>query len=346
MPPQTENSKEILTELLSRIDQGVIAIDWTGVISLYNPMAETLLEVPASKALSQPFLNLFRDDYLGFSLQKTLELRTLHEGIYTRIITPSHTEKDINIQTFISDERLFILATDITELRKLQLETFRNTRMKELGGMAAMLAHEIRNPLGGIKGYASLLHRDLKNQPETQQMAGYIIEGTDNLNKLVTHVLNYAHPFQTKIESVDLITLIEELQEHIKADQHYSDNIKLQLIASEPTLILPLDNPLIKSALLNLMVNAMQAMPTGGLLTVTIHQENEAAVIKIIDSGIGIAPENLKKIFTAFFTTKPSGNGFGLLEVYKAIQAHNGTIEVTSTLNEGTTFTIKIPLKR
>ena len=113
-----------------------------------------------------------------------------------------------------------------------------------------------------------------------------------------------------------------------------------------PSLVIPLDMHLIRAALLNLVVNGMQAMPEGGMLSINLHQEEEMAVIRIIDTGVGIPQENLKKIFTAFFTTKPRGNGFGLLEVYKAVQAHGGTAEVSSSLGEGTTFTIKLPLSR
>lgn len=343
---QLDRSIDFLKKLFTNTTQGVIFLDWNGQILAFNPMAVTILEVSELETLNRHFLHFFRDDYLGFSLQKMLTIRKPpSEKLYARIVLPSKTEKDLETQVFKNDDGLIILFSNITEFRKLQVETTRNTRMKELGGMAAKLAHEIRNPLGGIKGYASLLHRDLKDQPNLQQMTGYIIEGADHLNQLVAHVLNYAHPFQLKMESADLITLIAELEEYIKGDEHYSDNIQMQIITSESQCRLPLDVSVIRSALLNLFVNAMQAMPEGGLLTIEIQQQPSEVMIRIIDTGIGMAPENVKKAFNSFFTTKVNGNGFGLLEVYKAIQAHRGTIEISSIVNEGTTFTIKLPLK-
>lgn len=335
-----------LHPVIEKMAQGLLFVNWEGKISAINATAETLLEVSQEKILTQPFLHSFRDNHFGFSIQKALELKKVPPLLYVHLISPSHVEQDLEIHPFLAKEGIFILLQDITELRQLHAHHCRSDRMKELGGMAATLAHEIRNPLGGIKGYASLLHRDLKEHPHMQEMVNYIIEGTDHLNQLVSNVLNYAHPVKIKRESTDLVFLISEIQQAVKADENYQEEIGFQLNTEMPSLMLPLDAHLIRAALLNLIVNALQAMPAGGLLTINLHQEDSFAIIRIIDTGVGISPENLKKIFTAFFTTKPQGNGFGLLEVYKALQAHGGSAEVTSTLGEGTTFTLKLPLAR
>ena len=333
-------------KVIEHMAQGLLFIDWQGMICTVNPKAQFLLEISQENVIDQPFLNHFRDNHFGFSIQKSLELKKVPAPLFIHIVSRTNQEYDFEITPVIDEKGIFILITDKTELRQLQVNHYRNERMKELGSMAATLAHEIRNPLGGIKGYASLLQRDLKEFPQMQQMVNYIIEGTDHLNKLVSNVLNYAHPFKIQFESTDLVALIFELQQHVKADENYVDQILFQLNTSMPSLTLPIDVNLMRSALLNLIVNGMQAMPEGGILSVNLHEEDNFAIIRIVDTGIGISPENLKKIFTAFFTTKTSGNGFGLLEVYKAVQAHGGTAEVASTLGEGTTFTLKLPLSR
>lgn len=228
----------------------------------------------------------------------------------------------------------------------LQALADRTDRMKLLGEMAAQVAHEIRNPLGGIKGFASLLKRDLADHPQMEQMADYIIEGTDNLNRLVGQILHYARPLQPHLEKVDLIAVLKELKLHIAADESINrHNITLAIDTAFEELFLSLDPSLFKAAMLNLIVNAAQAMPDGGALSICIQKKFGHAVLTITDTGIGISEENLAKIFSPFFTTKSEGNGLGLAETQKIIQAHKGTIEVASTVGKGTTFIIKLPLR-
>jgi signal transduction histidine kinase len=218
----------------------------------------------------------------------------------------------------------------------------RDDLLKELGEMVATVAHEIRNPLGGIRGFASLLHRDLAGQPEQQEMAQHIIEGADNLSRFVTHVLNYARPTEVHLAPVDLNQLIEELRHHVEADPTLDSRITFTChLAPSPVKALA-DAQLLQSALLNLIVNAIQAMPEGGKLALSVKQKNQQPLLQVSDTGVGISPENMPKLFSPLFTTRPSGNGFGLAEVKKIIQAHGGTIDVQSEVGKGTLFTLKL----
>lgn len=231
-------------------------------------------------------------------------------------------------------------------MRQLQLLAMRHSRMHELGEMAAMVAHEIRNPLGGIKGFASLLERDLADQPALKEMASYIIQGTDSLNRLVTRVLHYARPIQMQLRPTDLIQLITELIEHVSADAILSQSSEIVTALPAGPVTLLIDPSLIKSAVLNLIVNALQAMPDGGKLSIGVTTTEDQALIAIADTGIGIPEENLEKIFSPFFTTKSEGSGFGLSETHKNIQIHGGAIAVASKVGVGTTFTIFLPFGR
>lgn len=176
-------------------------------------------------------------------------------------------------------------------------------------------------------------------------MASFIVQGSDDLNQFVSNVLVYARPFHLHVEHVDLILLIEELKKLMQADPAWNPNIAFTIESPVSSLFAPIDPQLFKTALLNLFVNAQQAMPQGGTLKIMLQPESSWATMQIEDTGVGIAAENLPKIFTPFFTTKEAGNGLGLAEVHKVIQAHQGWIEVNSTPGKGTTFTIKIPLK-
>lgn len=347
-----------LNSILSHISQGLLFLDLNGNITTYNTAAKVILQKEPDAVLFSSFWDNFPDNAFGFSMREVLSKRKspktsyatfpLEDGSYRELesdasfVLSDRTSEDLHIQSM---QGLIVLIRDITDLRTLQTIANRNDRMKELGEMAAMVAHEIRNPLGGIKGFASLLDRDLKDKPELHQMAAYIIEGTDNLNTLVTDVLNFSRPIHLHLEPTDLIALAQELQQHIIADHTYSQKITVEVVSRAKNLIVPMDHALFKSALLNLLVNAVQAMPQGGKITMAIKEENSYVIIKVSDTGTGISPENMNKLFSPLFTTKEKGNGFGLAEVHKVVLAHGGTIDVDSKVGKGTTFTIKHPLK-
>jgi PAS domain S-box-containing protein len=348
-----------LNSILSNIAQGILFIDFNGCVTTYNESAEKILGISADQVLFKDFWANFDDEALGFSMKKTLSIKQVSGTTYATIKHPYKGEIILEIETsFIirkedsksatidAMQGIIVLIRDITEIHLLQMMANRHDRLQELGEMAAMVAHEIRNPLGGIKGFASLLQRDLQDRPELQKMASYIIEGTDNLNHLVSTVLNYARPLKPEIEWTDLVEFMHNLSEHIKVDVTLQPNIKINMTAQEESLLVPMDPGLMQSAILNLTTNAIQAMPKGGILTLYIAKSAENAVLSISDTGIGIPPENIKKLYTPFFTTRPDGNGFGLAEVLKIMQVHNGSIDVKSEVGHGTTFTLKLPLKR
>lgn len=346
-----------LDNILSNMAQGLLFIDFSSMITTYNKSAEAILSVPREEVLFQYFYESFPDTLFGFSMQEALQTKKAPKTTYATLTLENGEQKEIEVDnTFIPmiskehpeldfTQGLIVLIRDITEIRRLQILASRSDRLKELGEMAAQVAHEIRNPLGGIKGFAALLRRDLKEKPDSQKLAGYIVEGTDTLDRLVANILSYSRPLQLQFESIDLIELLEDLKKSLLTDHTIRNKITINIKSALPQLVLPLDIGLFRGALLNLMINAIQAMPEGGKLTIEVLTEKSKAVIKVIDNGKGIPVENLKKIFNPFFTTKIDGNGLGLPEALKVIQAHFGELEVESSLNQGATFTIKIPVK-
>lgn len=350
-----------LDSILSNISQGILFIDLIGNITTYNAAAEKILEVDRLDVLFQPFWNCFPDTHFGFSMHRALKNKRVPHTTFAQIKLPSGNMRELEVDTtFVLQKRqettitrisptldfmkgLIIILRDMTDLRRLQMIANRNDRMKELGEMAATVAHEIRNPLGGIKGFASLLQRDLADRPEQQKMAQYIVEGTDTLNHLVNHVLRYSRPLEMHFESLDIFPILNELLEHLHADAVLVQH-EISIESKLASLIIPIDPSQIKAALLNIILNALQSMPNGGKITINVHKASHKAVISIQDQGIGIPPEDLEKIFSPFFTTKPEGNGFGLTEVYKIVQAHGGTIEAESTVGIGSNFKLFLPL--
>lgn len=361
---ELDTATNYLKNILSNMSQGLMFINLAGTVTTFNRGAERILGHSSMDVLFQLYHENFPDDLFGFSMRQALNQRLQPPSplLVVRGSGPEAQDLEVDARFVLKEkeitplttrdehldftEGIIVLIKDVTEVQRLRRRAERNDRLKELGEMAASVAHEIRNPLGGIKGFASLLQRDLKDQPHLQQMASYIIEGTENLNRLVTNVLNYARPMQLNLETVDLVPVILDLLASVRLDSKLSRGIDYELNVQTDSVLVKVDIYLLRSVLLNLVVNAVQAMPDGGKITLAIDSDPMYAVLEVTDTGVGIPEENLEKIFAPFYTTKPDGNGFGLTESLKVIQAHGGALEVRSQVGVGTTFTVKVPLLR
>lgn len=353
-----------LETILNHVSQGIIFIDLNGIVTTYNLQAFQIFNIPNDQLLFQSYHSFFDDTFFGFSIngvfhskvnpvptliswtrndQKQFELE-----IEANLIRMQSNDSPIDIRqpTPPSLQGLLILIRNVTELHQLQLTANRNDRLKDLGIMAAHLAHEIRNPLGGIKGFASLLVEDLQDRPQAQQMARSIAEGTDKLNQLVTAILQYTRPLQCHFSWTSIGQLIEKIGLFIQSDPSWNPKIEFTFQDHTAGLKIRVDPLLIESAMINLILNATQSMPDGGFLEVQLNQKGEEILISVHDSGNGIPQEAMGNIFSPFFTTKASGTGLGLAEVSKVVQAHNGTITVKSEVGKGSIFTIKLPINR
>ena len=349
---QLEQSNRKLNGILSYMSQGIFFINLKGVVTIYNMAAEKIVGKDRKEVLFKNVKELFNDDLFGFSLLEALGNRAAPEATMSSIPQQDNEFKEVEVTTsFVLDgpeehQGLILLLRDITEIRRLQSLANRNDRLKELGEMAASVAHEIRNPLGGIEGFAHLLNRDLKDLPESQAMTRQIIDGTKTLNKLVTQVLNYARPVKMQRERIDLITFIKETVAFLEVDRSFSQKIQYKIKSDAKEIFYSLDVELFRSALFNLLVNAADSMPNGGDVLISLREERKNIQMEICDEGEGIPSKNLEKIFSPFFTTKHNGNGFGLSEVYKVIQAHGGAIDVSSEEGNGTCIGIKLPIRK
>lgn len=340
---ELEKLTHYLNNILKHVSDAIVFIDLEGHVILFNDAAEKLLKVNKQKVLFQKFQSAFADDFLGFSMKEALKFGICHKLLYC---------KDMEISTtFVYQgpkiyHGMVVVLRDISERQKLSMQAARNDRMQELGQMAASVAHEIRNPLGGIRGYASLLYRDLQEQKHLQEMAGNILEGAKSLEKVVSAILHFSRPVQIDAATQDIGAFLRQTARFLKVDPAFPNHVKFDLHIPNAPLLVPFDPTALKAALLNLLFNALQAMPDGGLLTLALGQSDSHCQISISDTGVGMEEEMLSQLFSPFFTTKKKGNGLGLIETQKIVQAHFGSIDVRSRLNAGTTFTVHLPLKR
>jgi signal transduction histidine kinase len=346
---EKEEAQSYLRTILERLPCGVFVLDWRGDLTLCNPMASEVLE--QSHCISpdkhnQPFLSSEMRDYLTASgpsggCKEEVEIPIVN-GDKKRILSTSWAPLTDAIGSPIGT--LHIIR-DVTEVKALQEQGKRVERLSAMGEMAVELAHEIRNPLGSIELFSSLLVKDLSGDPK--RWAENIRIGIRSLNTIVSNMLHFANPLSPAFFEVNMHEIIEEIlgfSDPIMKQREV--HVETNLNAENP--VISGDSELLKQMMLNLIFNAMKAMPAQGSLTIStraIEQLGESQPfpgleLEIRDTGVGIPPENLKRIFDPFFTTNRNGTGLGLSVVHQIVERHSGFVRVSSEVNRGTTFTI------
>jgi two-component system, NtrC family, sensor histidine kinase HydH len=233
------------------------------------------------------------------------------------------------------------LAQANRNLLEAEAAVRRSDRLAALGQLSAGLAHELRNPLGSIKGSADLLTRsasrdDDRSRKMTVELAEIITDEVDRTNSLVTRFLDFARPLEPRREPTDLTAVIDRAASRAKVDivRHYSDSL--------PNI--PIDPELMEQVFLNLLTNAAQASKPGTPITVNAEASDGQAEVSVIDQGSGIPPNQIETIFNPFVTTKQDGVGLGLAIVSKIVDGHGGKISVESEPGRGSTFRVCLPL--
>lgn len=241
------------------------------------------------------------------------------------------------------------LVSDVTELNDLKERVRVRENLANLGEMAAGIAHEFKNSLATIHGFAQLLQSRSYDAQTSEEIAGSVIDETQHLTQMVTEFLNFAGPQRIAFSDVEMAELIAECKEELAA---VTNGSRISLSAEGPLPRVPGDATLLRHAILNLLRNAVEAIPEESArrevrLCTRIVTENEggqALELEISDTGCGIEPSILSKIFVPFFTTKSKGHGIGLALVQKIFSGHNGSIRVESAPGQGSTFRCRLPL--
>ena len=274
----------------------------------------------------------------------TRPLRALSEGV--RAVTAG----DYNQRVAVSgnDELAELSSTfnhmtvRLGQLHHLEAQLRRRDRLHALGEVAMGLAHEIRNPLGIIKTATQLLHRRADLGDNDKRHLEYVVSEVTRINDLITEFLDFAKPSAPVRCVQPARPLVEDILGFCKPELE-SHRVEARIDDQAPGATLYADARQLKQACLNLIINAIDAMPDGGHLTVGIAQEHDYTVISITDTGEGIAPDMMERIFTPFVTTKASGTGLGLAKVFSIMDSHDGRIECVSDKGAGATFNLYIP---
>jgi two-component system sensor histidine kinase AtoS len=240
-----------------------------------------------------------------------------------------------------------VLLSDITERKRLEAELSKAQRLAAIGETAAMVGHDLRNPLQATTGTLYLARKLLKSEKakerkEAVELLYMLDDEISYMDKIVSDLQSYAAPVRVEPVETNLSDLIQDTVSSAKIPK----NIEITVMAPVDLPRATVDPVLLKRVLTNLTINAVQAMPKGGRIIIECSKKDESLSVTVRDTGEGVAPENLEKIFNPFFTTKAKGQGLGLAVCKRLIEAQSGTISVKSELGKGSTFTIEIPMNR
>ncbi|WP_020586786.1 ATP-binding protein [Desulfobacter curvatus] len=333
--------------LVENMPIGLVAADHNNQVISINPTAFTILNIPTDintkrigALLPNEVKNLLETVPGKKSLiekEVTLKKDGNPEITLDALVSPLFDKEGNSLGTLL-------ILRDKTELHRLRTEMEQNKRLAAIGRLAAGVAHEIRNPLSSLKGYATFFKEIFDRDSENFTIADTMTKEVDRLNRVVGELVELAKPIAVSGNPVDLEALISECLQLIAYEPN-AEHIEIKTDIEPGLPRIHADGDRLKQVLLNLCLNALQAMENSGILTLKMYNDDsdENIVIEVSDTGCGINQEDLSDIFEPYFTTKLSGTGLGLAIVHNIVKAHKGRIETVSNPGSGTVFKIFLP---
>ncbi len=323
-------------EVIESLPSGLFTTDTKGRILIFNKSAERITGVDRKSIFGKKI-----DDVLpSFSFP-------FQEGRRDEIIETESGKKIIGLtispfKGLAGEIKGFIVVfQDLTKIKQLEAEIQRKEQLAAIGELSSSIAHEIRNPLASLKGSIQMLKEGAFPESQREKLMEIALKEMDRLNRIVTDFLTYSRPTPLATDTVNICALLDttiELLKHVASEnrifikKQYNNDI--EIIG---------DSGKLQQVFLNLGLNAIEAMPDGGELTVTVFDKDDKIEIDFKDTGTGIDEKNRKKIFYPFFTTKEQGTGLGLAISYRIIEEHRGNIDLDTVPGSGTTFKIILP---
>ena len=335
-------SLQVLHEnIIHSISSGLITTGLDGRITLVNGAAQRLLERTPAELVDTPVHELFLDPL------PNVESQQAHGEV--RFDAPTKFRKTLRVRvaTLTVPERgdlgyVYVLD-DLTEIRRLEREVRMQDRLAAVGRLAAAIAHEIRNPLTSIAGSVSMLSGVPEMNEDHRRLLDIVTRESQRLNSIITDFLAYSRTKQYRFDKVDLVQLVEDtltLMQHRMTAEKTGISIERRFTASQAWTIA--DGDKIKQVFWNFCENAVRAMKGGGGLTVSLESLGEDWQVGFTDTGAGMSPQQIEKIFEPFQSNFEGGTGLGLAIVYQIVQAHGGKVWARSKPGQGTTFVLRL----
>jgi signal transduction histidine kinase len=342
--------KENLDSIMSNLQDGILLFTAEGRAALVSDSVERFLGIPRNRLFGGSVASIFSlETRLGRLVRDAFETgRTLDQE---EIETETGRRVQVSLDFVVDQESapgasLGALLTlhDLESVRELESELELSRRLAAIGRLTSGVGHEVKNPINAIVVHLELLRNKLSG-PDARAMRHLeIIESEiQRLDRVVQTLVDFSRPVELQLKEQDLRRIVSGVLMLASAELE-THNVRVSSHMPERPLITKVDADLIRQAVLNVVLNGAQAMSQGGELHVTLREEGRMASIEIADSGAGIPDDIRAKIFDLYFTTRKDGSGIGLAMTYRIIQLHNGSIDVQSEPNIGSTFTLKLPL--
>jgi PAS domain S-box-containing protein len=329
---ELELTSDYLNNILESMSDGVIAVDTDGVVTKFNRGAAVILGFAAEECVGRPFRDLFGREFSPATAAGNVLRSRAGEAVCVAERDTPIAGRDRPCIGFVK------VFQDLTEIASLRERVQRMDRLAAVGQMAATVAHEIRNPLGGIRGFASLLARDIPPEDPRARLVEKVLIGVGSLDKVVNDLLEYTRPVELRLRAVACRELVNAAIACMAPEK--ASAIRVSIRNGVKVMA---DQDRMGQVLLNIFINAFESMEGGGAVNVSARADAGSVEIAISDSGCGIPAEVLGKVFSPFFSTKEKGSGLGLAVAAKIVEGHVGTIKVESEPGKGSTFIIALP---
>ena len=338
--------KENLDQIMGTLQDGLVLFTRDARVVLVSASAERFVGRPRGEILGNTVETVFSDaNMLG---RIVLDAFALHQPIPQREIELENGRRIQIALDFISErgERIGALLTmrDAESVRRIENEIELSRRLAAIGRLTSGVAHEVKNPINAIVVHLELLREKMREiDPDTRRHLDIIGREIHRLDRVVQLLVDFNRPVELRLSDFDLRRLIEDVA-LLASPEAARQGVQVETQLTASPLPVRADGDLIKQALLNVVLNGVQAMNGGGVLSIVARHQEDAASIEVHDQGTGIPPELRDKVFNLYFTTKKSGSGIGLAMTYRVLQLHNGALDFVTEVGKGTTFRLVLPL--
>ncbi|MCU0623611.1 MAG: ATP-binding protein [Gemmatimonadaceae bacterium] len=351
-------------DILRALDSGIVTVDGEGRLLYANPAASRLLDLPLEGRVGRPVLEAIesRAPALATALTRTAReghraqradatvrtaARTFAIGVTTTAVASTAPGADADTRNATA------IFADISDQRRIEQLRSAAQRLEAVAELSASLAHEIRNPLAAIRSAVEQLASRERADEDERALGALVMRESDRLSRLLAEFLDFARVREARLAPVDLAAVLRHVAELARQHPERHEALVIQAPPANARCVIDADEDLLVRAVLNLALNAVQAMPDGGTLALAVSTDaarvpreaahlGDVAIVTVRDTGPGLAPEVRERIFQPFITTKAGGHGLGLPVTHRAIEAHRGVIGV-ETGPGGTCFTLCLP---
>ena len=340
--------KAYTESILSSVSSGVISCDRRGIIVTVNPEARKMLARHEEDLVAFPLARIFEGHG---ELNRAAELILAGEQTRATLETELKSkDRSLPVAVRVTPHRsrgqtvgIVITLEDLTEVKDLTEQLLRADKLSGLGELVAGVAHEVRNPLGVIKASVQMLEQEMDQGCQDAELTHVMAQEIDRLDSVVNALLDFGRPSQSQFGPVDACRVLSEV---VLLTKQFAKQQNVTVATDCPDGLPDIwaDEDRLKQIFVNLISNAIQAMPEGGDLTIVAAARNGYLRLAFTDTGIGITPEEKDRIFDPFHTTRAEGSGLGLSIVHRIVDAHNGFITAESEPGKGSTFTVGLPV--